>query len=120
MMLGIDVGAPPLPATETRLEFIRRYTEDSGKRLEALRAKLAGLRERTVLSTNAASYADGLHPGHPGGGMVWGVIERPPGHRMLGIGIGGPAERLAANLDAYSAALRQELAAIACHPQPGA
>jgi IclR family transcriptional regulator, acetate operon repressor len=88
--------------------------------LEALRAKLASLRERTVLSTNAASYADGLHPGHPGGGMVWGVIERPPGHRMLGIGIGGPAERLAANLDAYSAALRQELAAVAFHLQPGA
>jgi uncharacterized damage-inducible protein DinB len=38
-MLGIDVGAPPLPATETRLEFMRRYGEDSGKRLAALRAK---------------------------------------------------------------------------------
>ncbi len=38
-MLGIDVGAPPLPATETRLEFMNRYAEDSGKRLEALRAK---------------------------------------------------------------------------------
>ena len=38
-MLGIDVGAPPLPAQETRLEFIRRYAEDSGKRLEALREK---------------------------------------------------------------------------------
>ena len=38
-MLGIDVGAPPLPATETRLEFIKRYAEDSGKRLEELRAK---------------------------------------------------------------------------------
>ena len=36
-MLGIDVGAPPLPATETRLEFIRRYAEDSERRLEALR-----------------------------------------------------------------------------------
>lgn len=38
-MLGIDVGAPPLPATETRLEFIKRYAEDSGKRLEALRTR---------------------------------------------------------------------------------
>jgi uncharacterized damage-inducible protein DinB len=37
-MLGIDVGAPPLPHPETRLEFIRRYAEDSAKRLEALRA----------------------------------------------------------------------------------
>ena len=36
-MLGIDVGAPPLPARETRLEFIKRYAEDSGRRLERLR-----------------------------------------------------------------------------------
>jgi uncharacterized damage-inducible protein DinB len=36
-MLGIDVGAPPLPQQETRLEFMKRYTEDSGKRLERLR-----------------------------------------------------------------------------------
>ena len=38
-MLGIDVNAPPLPATETRLEFMKRYAEDSGKRLTELRAK---------------------------------------------------------------------------------
>jgi hypothetical protein len=38
-MLGIDVGAPPLPGQETRMEFIKRYAEDSGKRLEALRGK---------------------------------------------------------------------------------
>src|ERR1700746_2381745 len=38
-MLGIDVGAPPLPATETRLEFMKRYAADSGKRLAALQAK---------------------------------------------------------------------------------
>jgi uncharacterized damage-inducible protein DinB len=39
MMLGIDVGAPPLPPSETRLEFIKRYAEDSGKRLAVLRTK---------------------------------------------------------------------------------
>jgi len=38
-MLGIDTGAPPLPAQESRLEFIRRYAGDSAKRLAALRAK---------------------------------------------------------------------------------
>jgi uncharacterized damage-inducible protein DinB len=38
-MLGIDVGAPPLPKDETRLEFVRRYAEDSGKRLAVLREK---------------------------------------------------------------------------------
>lgn len=38
-MLGIDVQAPPLPKEETRLEFIKRYAEDSGKRLAALNEK---------------------------------------------------------------------------------
>jgi uncharacterized damage-inducible protein DinB len=38
-MLKIDVGAPPLPKTETRVEFIRQYTEDSAKRLGVLQAK---------------------------------------------------------------------------------
>jgi len=38
-MLGIDVGAPPLPARETRMEFTRQYAENSGKRLVILRAK---------------------------------------------------------------------------------
>jgi uncharacterized damage-inducible protein DinB len=38
-MLGIDVNAPPLPSTETRLEFMKRYAEDSGKRHESLRSK---------------------------------------------------------------------------------
>jgi uncharacterized damage-inducible protein DinB len=35
-MLDIDVGAPPLPNEEVRLEFMRRYEEDSGKRLVVL------------------------------------------------------------------------------------
>ena len=38
-MLGIDVSAPPLPAQETRMEFIQRYADDSGKRLAALQSK---------------------------------------------------------------------------------
>ena len=38
-MFGLDVGAPPLPEQETRLEFIKRYAEDSGKRLALLKEK---------------------------------------------------------------------------------
>jgi uncharacterized damage-inducible protein DinB len=47
-MLGIDVsgagtpvrlGFPPLPEHETRMEFIKRYAEDSGKRLVLLQEK---------------------------------------------------------------------------------
>ena len=38
-MLGIEVGAPPLPEKETRLEFMKKYADFSGKRLSALRDK---------------------------------------------------------------------------------
>jgi uncharacterized damage-inducible protein DinB len=38
-MLDIDVAAPPLPKEEVRLEFMRQYADDSGKRLAALREK---------------------------------------------------------------------------------
>ena len=36
-MLGINVGAPPLPSDETRFGFIMQYAEDSGRRLDKLR-----------------------------------------------------------------------------------
>ncbi len=36
-ILGVDVEAPPLPEEESRLGFILRYAEDSGRRLDALR-----------------------------------------------------------------------------------
>ena len=39
-MLGIDVGASPLPKLERRLEFIKLYAEYSGKRLAALQQKV--------------------------------------------------------------------------------
>ena len=35
-MLGIDVGASPLPDQEIRIEFIRRYAEASSNRLAVL------------------------------------------------------------------------------------
>jgi uncharacterized damage-inducible protein DinB len=38
-MLGVDVGAPPLPKQETRLQFMQQYAEDSGKRLGELAGK---------------------------------------------------------------------------------
>ncbi|MEZ5391564.1 MAG: DinB family protein [Bryobacterales bacterium] len=47
-ILGIEVGAAPLPETETRLEFIRRYAELSSKRADALRAKDDAWWEETV------------------------------------------------------------------------
>ena len=36
-ILGVEVGAPPLPAAETRVEFLRRYADDSARRFAALK-----------------------------------------------------------------------------------
>jgi uncharacterized damage-inducible protein DinB len=36
VMLGIDVGAPPVPRPETRLDFMTQYARDSGSRLARL------------------------------------------------------------------------------------
>lgn len=47
-MLGIDVGAPPLPKFEIRLEFLKRYAEDSGRRLAALQQKSESWWEEVV------------------------------------------------------------------------
>jgi uncharacterized damage-inducible protein DinB len=47
-MLDVDVGAPPLPTPETRLVFIPRYADDSGKRLDVLRRTLDEWWEATV------------------------------------------------------------------------
>jgi uncharacterized damage-inducible protein DinB len=38
-MLSIDVAAPPVPKPESRMDFIRKYAQDSGKRLLVLREK---------------------------------------------------------------------------------
>jgi uncharacterized damage-inducible protein DinB len=38
-MFGIDAGLPPLPDTETRANFIRRYADCAVQRLAALRSK---------------------------------------------------------------------------------
>jgi hypothetical protein len=38
-VIGIDVGAPPLPDEETRLGFLRRYADDAERRGDALRTQ---------------------------------------------------------------------------------
>lgn len=47
-ILGVDVGAPPLPSSETRANFIERYAEDSERRLASLRAQTKPWWEETV------------------------------------------------------------------------
>ncbi len=39
-MLGIEVGAPPLPTAETRMDFIRRYAETVGRDCQHSRVRM--------------------------------------------------------------------------------
>src|SRR3954466_8616115 len=48
-MLGIDVGAPPLPSPETRIGFINRYADDSGQRVAVLRSKAESWWEESTM-----------------------------------------------------------------------
>jgi uncharacterized damage-inducible protein DinB len=63
-MFEIDVKAPPLPERETRLDFIRRYAEDSGKRLAGLREKDDGWWAREV------AFFDTIHS------RAWIMVRR--------------------------------------------
>src|SRR5512142_2209745 len=47
-MLGIDAGMPPLPTSETRLEFLRHYAAATATRLAALREKAQPWWEETT------------------------------------------------------------------------
>ncbi|HEX2450805.1 MAG TPA: DinB family protein [Gemmatimonadales bacterium] len=47
-MLGLDVGAPPLPPAETRVGFLERYAEDSARRAAALAKQDDGWWEEEV------------------------------------------------------------------------
>lgn len=49
---------------------------------------------------------------HWGGGMVSALIPVPSGHRPLALGIGGPADRMEANMDAISQALMEAIRTI--------
>ena len=80
--------------------------------LAALHAHVAEAKGQDCLFTRASSYENNLHPGHAGGGMVWTLVPTPPNHRPLGFGIGGPADRLATNLDGITTALRREVAKV--------
>ena len=91
-MLGIDVDAPPLPQHETRLAFIRRYAEDSGKRLVALRDK------RHPWWEEGTTFFDVRRP------RAWVMMPRPD---FRGRG---------AALHAADVSLRQEPAAAAVLP----
>lgn len=73
-MFGIDVSAASLPEKETRLEFIKKYAEDSGKRLNVLKAKSG--RNRRFLFLIPGESKGGIKAPLPGPGEE-PCTERP-------------------------------------------
>lgn len=51
-MLAIDIGMPPLPSNETRLDFIRHFAAQTAKRLEVMRGKEAAWFEEATTFFN--------------------------------------------------------------------
>jgi hypothetical protein len=86
-MLGIDVGAPPLPGQETRMAFIARYAEDSGNRVVVLRAKHEPwFEEEDGSSSTSAAHGRGsltrriAHTSHHRGQLM--AMARMLGHDL--------------------------------------
>ncbi len=100
--------------TRATVELVFRRTVKLGLlqdplTLPTLFARVDGVRGRRVVFTNARNYEGTHHPGHAGGGMVWALVPTPAGHRRLGFGIGGPADRLAEHLTGITEALEREV-----------
>lgn len=63
-MFGIDLGTPPLPAQETRLELIKQYAADSGQRVALLYTQNRGWWEEEV------AFFDAMHS------RAWIMVRR--------------------------------------------
>jgi DNA-binding IclR family transcriptional regulator len=75
---------------------------------DALQARLDQMRQQDFASTRASDY---VRPtAHWAGGMISMLVPTPVNHRVLAIGIGGPAKRLDANMTEIVGHLRAEMA----------
>lgn len=79
----------------SRAAFLARLDDHAGRVISFVRA-------RDILIPTA----------HWGGGMVSALIPVPNGHRPLALGVGGPADRLEANMKTISAALTNAIESI--------
>ncbi|HVY57362.1 MAG TPA: helix-turn-helix domain-containing protein [Xanthobacteraceae bacterium] len=79
--------------------------------LKELLAHVKRLRTQDYAFRRSSDYR-GVPPGEPGVGMVSMCVPCPPNHRPLILGVGGPAERMSANLDFILKEMRREISAI--------
>jgi DNA-binding IclR family transcriptional regulator len=75
--------------------------------LDALIQQVEKYRRQDYSFTKPSDFA--RHPAQAGVGMVAMLVPVPPNHRPLVLGVGGPADRLRANLKSIVTAMRAEI-----------
>jgi DNA-binding IclR family transcriptional regulator len=104
---------------DAHAQKLYRATIERGELSESefsLKQLLKRVHEHRELEISFITARDLVRPAaHWGSGMVTVLVPAPPGHRKLGIGVGGPAERLAHNFERISDHLRLEMSDIAKH-----
>jgi len=92
---------------------IYKQTVESGAiapqsvRLDALIEQIEKYRRQDYSFTKPSDFA--RHPAQAGVGMIAMLVPVPPNHRPLVLGVGGPADRLRANLKPIVTAMRAEI-----------
>ena len=110
---GLDPARSPQVATLYR-ETVRRGLLSKGElTLKTLCERLRDLKEQDHIFTTAETYAPQKPPGHQGGSMISMLLPCPATHRPLALAVGGPADRIAANLDFIVAEMRKEIRIVA-------
>ena len=96
-----------------RQTVARGFLSKNELSLKTLFSRLRAARDSDHIFTTPETYAPHKPPGHVGGSMVSMLVPSPATHRPLALAVGGPAERIAANLDFIVAEMRKEIKAIA-------
>lgn len=110
---GLDPSQSPHVASLYRQTLARGLMTKNELSLKTLCARLRELRGKDHIFTTAETYAPHKPPGHLGGSMVSMLLPGPATHRPLALAVGGPADRIAANLDDILAEMRREIKVIA-------
>lgn len=113
MSKGRDPTQSPQIASLYQQTVARGLLTKNELPLKTLYRRLRAVRDTDHIFTTAETYAPHRPPGHLGGSMISMLLPSPPTHRPLALAVGGPAERIASNLDFIVAAMRKEIKAIA-------
>lgn len=113
MSSGKDPAQSPQIANLYRQTVERGLLSKNELPLRQLHQRLRDIQRKDYIFTTAETYAPHRPPGHLGGSMVSMLLPCPATHRPLALAVGGPADRIAANLDFIVAEMKKEIKTIA-------